>query len=252
MSWSTTTTVAFSFTSWMMRTSWSASAPVMPAAGSSEQQQPGPLRQHEADLDQLTLAVGKLADEAARDPLQRDLLHHLLDGSLCRRPVRMDPARRQEQVLLDVQAVHHRRYLGLDADPEVARSRRRASRDVLPAMKTRPWLGSSRICPVRHLKKVLLAGTIRADQAAQLAVAQREIDVVVPPARRRTHDRSRCRGRFAHRGHPSRRRIGRPADGKRDSDAAGHRACKHRAATHCLTVRSADCAAAACCSPAGG
>ena len=45
-------------------------------------------------------------------------------------------------------------------------------------MKTRPWLWSRRICPVRHLKKVLLPAPFGPIRQRSSRSAQREVDVV--------------------------------------------------------------------------
>ena len=67
MSWSTTIDGRLLVDSWMMRDELLGLGAGHAGRRLVEQQQPRPLREHEADLDQLALAVRELADQAARD-----------------------------------------------------------------------------------------------------------------------------------------------------------------------------------------
>ena len=80
MSWSTTTTVAFWLTSWMMRTSWSASAPVMPAAGSSSSSSQGRCARTRPISTSWRWPCASSPTRRRAIALERHLLHHLGDG----------------------------------------------------------------------------------------------------------------------------------------------------------------------------
>src|SRR5204863_8015639 len=89
-----------------------------------------------------------------------------------------DTARREPQVLLDRQAVHHRRHLRLDPDAEAHDLVGAPAGHVLAADEDAAVAVVEANLPGQALEEGALAGTVGTDEAAQLAVGEREIDVV--------------------------------------------------------------------------
>ena len=85
------------------------------------------------------------------------------------------PARREPDVLAHRKTVEHARHLGLDADAE---PRDLVGVGVGNVLAAEQHLAVGRLqLPGQHLEEGALAGAVRADQAAQFAFGQREVDM---------------------------------------------------------------------------
>ena len=156
----------------------STSSPVMPAAGSSSSISQGLLREHDAELHHLALAVSELADQPPRDA-RRSTAAAITSATMParHRAQRADAARRQPDVLLArVRPFITDGTCVLMPTPSRTISCGRQPVVVLAADEHAAVAVVEPDLPGQAFEERALAGAVRADQAAQLVLGEREAD----------------------------------------------------------------------------
>ena len=154
--------------------------------GLVEQQQPRPLHEH----DGRSRPTGVARARARRRCAARCRRSAVRSITSCDDATRIGEAvhaaRGEPEVFLDRQAVHHRRHLRLDADAQ-PHDLVRAPAGQHPGRESAPAAGATLVAPAgQALEETALAGTVRSDQATQLAFAERKrhvVDRTTPPKR---------------------------------------------------------------------